>query len=419
MSDIIKLKHVRKEYDDFVALKDINLTIESGKFYSLLGPSGSGKTTILRIIAGFSEPTSGQVFFDGKDITNLDAAKRKINTVFQNYALFPHMNVFENVAFGLQIKKKDKQEIKLAVKEALHMVQLDGFANREISELSGGQQQRVAIARAIVNQPKVLLLDESLSALDKRLRKDMQFELREIQKKLGITFIFVTHDQEEALAMSDEIFVLNEGKIQQSGSPLDIYDEPVNDFVARFIGDSNILSGRMIKDYEVEFANNKFKCAEEADVILTTGGVSVGVKDLLPEIMKKLGADILFHGIDLKPGMPTMASLYAGKPVISLSGNPFSASAVFELLMQPLLQKMTGSQQTFLVKKEADIAYDYPGNKGNRRVLKAYDDGHAVHITKGQHNAQMRQGIGTNCLVDMPAGTGPLKAGDKVHIWRL
>lgn len=154
-------------------------------------------------------------------------------------------------------------------------------------------------------------------------------------------------------------------------------------------------------------------------MILTTGGVSVGVKDLLPEIMKKLGADILFHGIDLKPGMPTMASLYAGKPVISLSGNPFSASAVFELLMQPLLQKMTGSQQTSLVKKEADIAYDYPGNKGSRRVLKAYDDGYAVHITKGQHNAQMRQGIGTNCLVDMPAGTGPLKAGSKVHIWRL
>ena len=263
LSDIIKLKHVRKEYDDgFVALKDINLTIESGKFYSLLGPSGSGKTTILRIIAGFSEPTSGQVFFDGKDITNLDAAKRKINTVFQNYALFPNMNVFENVAFGLQIKKKNKQKIKLAVKEALHMVQLDGFANREISELSGGQQQRVAIARAIVNQPKVLLLDESLSALDKRLRKDMQFELREIQKKLGITFIFVTHDQEEALAMSDEIFVLNEGKIQQSGSPVDIYDEPVNDFVARFIGDSNILSGRMIKDYEVEFGNHRFECAD-------------------------------------------------------------------------------------------------------------------------------------------------------------
>ncbi|WP_367326638.1 ABC transporter ATP-binding protein [Lactobacillus sp.] len=261
--DIIKLKHITKQYDDgFVALKDINLTIESGKFYSLLGPSGSGKSTILRIIAGFTQPTDGKVYFDGKDITNLDAAKRHINTVFQNYALFPHLNVFENVAFGLKIKKKPMNEIKPAVKDALHMVRLDGYANREISELSGGQQQRVAIARAIVNKPKVLLLDESLSALDKRLRKDMQFELRAIQKKLGITFIFVTHDQEEALSMSDEIFVLNDGEIQQSGSPVAIYDEPVNDFVARFIGDSNILSGRMIKDYEVEFANNKFKCAD-------------------------------------------------------------------------------------------------------------------------------------------------------------
>lgn len=263
MKNIITLKHVKKQYDDgFVALEDIDLDIESGKFYSLLGPSGSGKTTILRIIAGFSEPTAGQIFFDGKDITHLDASKRQINTVFQNYALFPHMNVFDNVAFGLQIKKKDKSEIKQAVEEALHMVQLDGFGKREISELSGGQQQRVAIARALVNEPKVLLLDESLSALDKRLRKDMQFELREIQKKLGITFIFVTHDQEEALAMSDEIFVLNEGKIQQSGSPVAIYDEPVNDFVARFIGESNILSGRMIQDYEVEFVNHRFECAD-------------------------------------------------------------------------------------------------------------------------------------------------------------
>ena len=203
-----------------------------------------------------------KILFDGKDITHLEASKRQLNTVFQNYALFPHMNVFENIAFGLRLKKKEKREIKRAVKEALHMVQLDGFANREISELSGGQQQRVAIARALVNQPKVLLLDESLSALDKRLRKDMQFELREIQKKLGITFIFVTHDQEEALAMSDEIFVLNEGKIQQSGSPVDIYDEPVNDFVARFIGESNILPGRMIKDFEVEFGNHTFECAD-------------------------------------------------------------------------------------------------------------------------------------------------------------
>ena len=261
--DIIKLEHVTKQYDDgFIALNDISLTIESGKFYSLLGPSGSGKTTILRIMAGFSEPTEGKVYFAGQDITTLDASKRQINTVFQNYALFPHMNVYENVAFGLEIKKQKKSKIQAAVKDALHMVQLDDFANREISELSGGQQQRVAIARALVNQPKVLLLDESLSALDKHLRKDMQFELRAIQKKLGITFIFVTHDQEEALAMSDEIFVLDKGKIQQSGSPVDIYDEPVNDFVARFIGDSNIVLGRMVRDFEVEFVNRRFECAD-------------------------------------------------------------------------------------------------------------------------------------------------------------
>lgn len=260
---IIELKAVNKKYDDgFVALKNINLSIESGKFYSLLGPSGSGKSTILKIIAGFSRPTSGQVYFNGQNITNVDPAKRQINTVFQNYALFPHYNVFENVAFGLKIKKIAAKDIKTAVKDALQVVRLDGFANREISELSGGQQQRVAIARAIVNKPKVLLLDESLSALDKRLRKEMQFELRAIQKKLGITFIFVTHDQEEALSMSDQIFVLNNGIIEQSGSPVDIYDEPINDFVARFIGDSNILPGRMVKDYVVEFANGQFQCAD-------------------------------------------------------------------------------------------------------------------------------------------------------------
>lgn len=261
--NIIELKNITKKYDDgFVALDNINLQIESGKFYSLLGPSGSGKTTILRLIAGLTSATSGQILFDGQDITNLDAAKRNLNTVFQNYALFPHLNVFENVSFGLKLKKRPLPEIKKAVKEALHMVQLDDFANREINELSGGQQQRVAIARALVNEPKVLLLDESLSALDKRLRKDMQFELREIQKKLGITFIFVTHDQEEALAMSDEIFVLNNGVIQQSGTPVDIYDEPINDFVARFIGDSNIVQGRMVKDFEVEFVNKHFECAD-------------------------------------------------------------------------------------------------------------------------------------------------------------
>lgn len=263
MPPIIQLQNIVKKYDDgFVALDDVDLDIESGKFYSLLGPSGSGKTTILRIIAGFTEPTSGKVLFEGTDIKKVAANSRQINTVFQNYALFPHLDVFDNVAFGLVLKKKDKKQIEMAVKEALQLVRLEGFADRKIDELSGGQQQRVAIARAIINQPKVLLLDEPLSALDKRLRKEMQYELREIQQKLGITFIFVTHDQEEALAMSDEIFVINEGKVLQSGTPVDIYDEPINHFVAEFIGDSNIVPGIMKKDYEVEFLNQLFECAD-------------------------------------------------------------------------------------------------------------------------------------------------------------
>lgn len=260
---IIELKHVSKRYPGgFTALHDLNLTIEAGKFYSLLGPSGSGKTTILRLIAGFDQPSQGDIFFEGRKITAWPAAKRPINTVFQNYALFPHLNVFENIAFGLKVKKVPRRLIESKVAAMLQLTRLTGLGQRSINELSGGQQQRVAIARALVNQPQVLLLDESLSALDKKLRKTMQFELRSIQKRLGITFIFVTHDQEEALAMSDEIFVLNEGRLQQSGSPAAIYDEPVNEFVARFIGDSNLLPGHMIQDFEVEFANRRFACAD-------------------------------------------------------------------------------------------------------------------------------------------------------------
>lgn len=260
---IIELKKITKRYDDgFTALENINMTIEPGKFYSLLGPSGSGKTTILRIIAGFTDATEGDVVFEGNKINALPANQRKVNTVFQNYALFPHMDVFENVAFGLTLKKMPKQEIRKRVLNALKVVQLPDYANREISELSGGQQQRVAIARAIVNEPKVLLLDEPLSALDMKLRKDMQYELRELQQRLKITFIFVTHDQEEALAMSDEIFVMNDGQVLQSGTPVDIYDEPINHFVANFIGESNILPGKMLKDFEVQFVGKSFECAD-------------------------------------------------------------------------------------------------------------------------------------------------------------
>ncbi|MDR1521775.1 MAG: ABC transporter ATP-binding protein [Streptococcaceae bacterium] len=260
---MIELKSVLKQYDrDTTILKNIDLKIEQGKFYTLLGASGSGKTTILRIIAGFENVTSGEILLNGQIINDIPANKRPVNTVFQDYALFPHMNVFENVAFGLKIKKMKKDIIEEKVQKALQMVQLADFKRRKILAMSGGQKQRVAIARALVNEPKVLLLDEPLSALDLKLRTQMQYELRELQQQLGITFVFVTHDQEEALAMSDWIFVINDGKIVQNGTPVDIYDEPINHFVADFIGESNIVDGIMIDDYLVEFVGQCFEATD-------------------------------------------------------------------------------------------------------------------------------------------------------------
>lgn len=261
---IIRFEQVTKQFDDDDAvLKNVSFEIERGKFYTLLGPSGCGKTTILRLIAGFTEPSEGNIYFNGKIINNVPANKRQVNTVFQDYALFPHLNVFENVAFGLRIKKMKNADITAKVAEALRFVNLVGYDNREIREMSGGQRQRVAIARAIVNEPEIILLDEPLSALDLKLRYEMQYELRELQRRLGITFIFVTHDQEEALAMSDIIFVLNKGIIQQSGTPNDIYDEPINRFVADFIGESNIASGVMRRDFLVEFAGKQLECVDQ------------------------------------------------------------------------------------------------------------------------------------------------------------
>ncbi|KJR51546.1 spermidine/putrescine ABC transporter ATP-binding protein [Listeria innocua] len=261
---IIRFENVTKQFDnDPPVLDNVSFEIEKGKFYTLLGPSGCGKTTILRLIAGFLEASEGQIYLGDKVINQIPANKRPVNTVFQDYALFPHLNVYENVAFGLRIKKLKKDAIDKKVQEALRFVNLKGYEKREISEMSGGQRQRVAIARAIVNEPEVILLDEPLSALDLKLRTEMQYELRDLQKRLGITFIFVTHDQEEALAMSDEIFVLNKGEIQQSGTPIDIYDEPINKFVADFIGESNIVNGKMIQDFEVEFVERRFECVDQ------------------------------------------------------------------------------------------------------------------------------------------------------------
>ena len=260
---IIELKNLSKNFGDNQVLKGIDLNIYENEFLTLLGPSGCGKTTILRIIAGFEEPSHGQVMFNGEDIAKVPAYKREVNTVFQKYALFPFLNVHDNVAFGQKKKKKDKKEIDEKVTKMLALVGLAGFGNRDITSLSGGQQQRVAIARALVNEPKVLLLDEPLAALDAKLRKGMQAELKKIQKEVGITFIFVTHDQEEALSMSDTIVVMNDGIIQQIGTPMDIYNEPQNRFVANFIGESNIIEGVMPKDCLVVFDDVQWECVDK------------------------------------------------------------------------------------------------------------------------------------------------------------
>ena len=259
---LIDLQHITKSFGSSTILDDMSLYIRENEFLTLLGPSGCGKTTTLRIIGGFETPDKGQVLFDGKDITNLPPNKRQLNTVFQKYALFTHMNIAENIAFGLKIKGKSKSYINDKIKYALKLVNLDGYENRMPDSLSGGQQQRVAIARAIVNEPKVLLLDEPLGALDLKMRQDMQYELIRLKNELGITFIYVTHDQEEALTMSDTIVVMNQGYIQQIGTPEDIYNEPENAFVADFIGDSNIFDAVMVQDKLVQILGAKFACVD-------------------------------------------------------------------------------------------------------------------------------------------------------------
>ena len=261
--NIIEIKNVSKSFGEKCILRDVSIYVKKGEFLTLLGPSGCGKTTLLRMIAGFGSPDSGEILINGTDITNMPPHERPVNTVFQRYALFPHLDVYENIAFGLKLQKVPEAEIEKRVRKVLKMVSMTDYEDRDVESLSGGQQQRVAIARAIVNQPKVLLLDEPLSALDLKMRKDMQIELKEMHRKLGITFIYVTHDQEEALTLSDTIVVLDDGNIRQIGTPTDIYNEPQNAFVADFIGESNILNGKMIKDKLVEFAGHEFECVDE------------------------------------------------------------------------------------------------------------------------------------------------------------
>ena len=302
MKKIIELKNISKSYDGDLVLDNISLDIYDNEFLTLLGPSGCGKTTTLRIVGGFASPDEGDVIFMGDKINDVPPHKRNVNTVFQRYALFPHLNVYENIAFPLREKKVGREEIDEKVREMLNLVALNGFENRSVTSLSGGQQQRVAIARALVSRPKVLLLDEPLAALDLKLRKDMQQELKKIQKATGITFIFVTHDQEEALSMSDTVVVMSEGRIQQIGTPVDIYNEPQNAFVADFIGESNILDGIMLEDYKVAFSGHVFNCVdhgfekkEKVDVVVRPEDV-----DIVPEekgMLKGVVTSVNFLGV--------------------------------------------------------------------------------------------------------------------------
>lgn len=405
MKPLIQFKNIVKEFDGQLVLKGINLDIYENEFVTLLGPSGCGKTTLLRILGGFLEQTEGQVMFDGEEISKLPAYKREINTVFQKYALFPHMNVYDNVAFGLKIKKEAKDLIEQKVNRMLKLVNLEEYAKRSVTEMSGGQQQRVAIARALVNEPKVLLLDEPLGALDLKLRKEMQHELKKIQQEVGITFIFVTHDQEEALTMSDKIVVMKDGEIQQVGTPEDIYNEPINEYVANFIGESNIVDGVMTKDYEVMFEDKKFTCVdfgfkpnEKVDVVIRPEDL-----DIVPKNQGKLRGivkSVLFKGVhyeiivETKSGTSITVQMHVSddRPVINESAREKMSANVFYLDVEDVKEltdaeiiaradaqawSMDDEEESISISK---VEYDIKPEKGTYPVTFSTSNGTSVTV---------------------------------------
>ncbi len=335
MKKLVELHNITKSFDDLVVIKGLDLYIHENEFVTLLGPSGCGKTTLLRLIGGFEQLDKGEIIFDGKNLQDLPPYEREINTVFQNYALFPHLNVYENVAFGLKMKKVDSETINDEVQKALKLVKLEGYETRSVKKMSGGQQQRVAIARAIVNKPKLLLLDEPLGALDLKLRQDMQYELKDMQQKLGISFVFVTHDQEEALTMSDIVVVMNDGEIQQIGTPEDIYNEPKNKFTAKFIGESNIIDAVMKNDFLVNFEGVDFECVDKGFDINEEVDVVIRPEDIIltketPNKITGIVDDITFKGVHYE-----ICVLVEGKEYVIHSTDPVTIGNKVSLNFDP------------------------------------------------------------------------------------
>ncbi len=394
--NIIELKNIKKCFDDnFVAVEDFNLEVKKGEFVTFLGPSGCGKTTTLRMIAGFDIPTEGQILLNGEDISKLPPNKRPINTVFQRYALFPHLNIFENVAFGLKLKKLSNKEIKEKVKHALEVVDLEGFEKRSVSTLSGGQQQRIAIARAIVNEPEILLLDEPLGALDLKMRKEMQLELKAMHRELGITFIYVTHDQEEALTMSDKVVVMSDGMIQQIGTPEEIYNEPKNVFVADFIGDSNIFNGKIMANRKVKFCGAIFECVDDVkvgtavdvvirpeDIIVTTpsDGTITGV--VTSVIFKGMHYEIIVESGDNEIVIQSTKSAVVGE-TIGMSVEPDGIHVIEAETDINIFDGILTKNNTVIFADgefECDVTQLYPGSSVNEEGILVSDKGEELDV---------------------------------------